>query len=82
MQGVTVAGRWLFAVALAVSVLVVSGSAQAQGAGYFEVLRLRGRRLIRLWRRAGRRGCLRRRRMRRGRRFFAGMRCLAGSGSL
>ena len=33
MQGVTVAGRWLFAVALAVSVLVVSGSAQAQGAG-------------------------------------------------
>ena len=38
MQGVTVAGRWLFAVALAVSALVVSGSAQAQGAGYFEVL--------------------------------------------
>ena len=32
------AGRWLFAVALAVSALVVSGSAQAQGAGYFEVL--------------------------------------------
>lgn len=75
-------GRWLFAAGLAVSALVFSGSAQAQGAGYFEVLPPAGASLDPALAARWAKGLPAKAPDAARDAVFAGMRCLAGSGSL